>query len=73
MTVYALSAIQLMTMVLEIKKKKKNSDAKMVAYADDFLCSRFNFEFKIMVGYIVRIRFKFDYFWVYKIIIDCKF
>ena len=45
----------------------------MVAYADDFLCSRFNFEFKIMVGYIVRIRFKFDYFWVYKIIIDCKF
>ena len=62
MPVYALSAIPLMPMVLEIINTKKNSDAKMVAYADDFLCSRFNFEFKILVGYIVRITFKFDDF-----------
>ena len=62
MPVYVLSVIPLMPMVLEITNTKTNSDAKMVAYADDFLCSRFNFEFKIMVGYIVRIRFKFDYF-----------
>ena len=36
MPIYALSVIPLMLMVLEIVKTKTNSDAKMIAYADDF-------------------------------------
>ena len=36
MPIYALSVIPLMLMVLEIARTKTNSDAKMVAYADDF-------------------------------------
>ena len=36
MPVYALSVIPLMLMLLEITNTKTNSDAKIVAYADDF-------------------------------------
>ena len=37
MPVYDLSVVPLLLMVLEITNSKTNSDAKMVAYADDFL------------------------------------
>ena len=36
MPIYALSVIPLMLMLLEITNTKTNSDAKIVAYADDF-------------------------------------
>ena len=36
MPIYALSVILLMLMVSEITNRNTNSDAKMVAYADDF-------------------------------------
>ena len=63
MRIYALSVIPLMLMVLEITNtKNKNSEAKMVAYADDFSAADSISSLKDWLNTLCELGPKFGYF-----------
>ena len=62
MSIYALSFIPLMLMVLEITNTKTNSDAKMVAYVDDFSAAGSISSLKYWWDILYELSPKFGYF-----------
>ena len=62
MPVYDLSVVPLLLMVLEINNSKTNSDAKMVAYADDFFAAGSISSLKYWLDTLCELGPKFGYF-----------